>query len=184
LELLKEFHCTEVSEVITPLDLYIRLQACEGYLYLDPTNYRKLVGKLNFLTHTRPDIAFSVQHLNQFMQSPRIPHYQAAIHVLRYLKSQPTLGVLLHRDPSLSLLAYCDADWATCSQTKKSVTGYVIFLGQSLIFWKSKKQHTVSLSSAEAEYRSMRRTVAELAWLSRLLHELIVDDLTPIPPQV
>ena len=115
------------------------------------------------------------------MQSPRIPHFNAAIHVLRYLKSQPTLGILLNNDPSLSLLSYCDADWASCPHTRKSVTGYVIFLGQSLISWKSKKQQTVSLSSAKAEYRSMRRLVAELAWLSRLLHELTVEDITPIP---
>ena len=118
------------------------------------------------------------------MQSPRVSHYQAAVHVLGYLKSQPTLGVLLHCDPTLSLLAYCDADWAACSHTRRSVTGYVIFLGQSLISWKSKKQQTVSLSSAEAEYRSMRRTVAELACLSRFLHELTVDTTLPYPSSV
>jgi len=115
------------------------------------------------------------------MQAPRVPHYQAAIHVLRYLRAQPTLGVLLHHDSSFSLLAYCDADWASCSHTRKSVSGYVIFLGHTLISWKSKKQQTVSLSSAEVEYRSMRRLVAELAWLSRLLYELTVDTVTPIP---
>ena len=181
LDLLKEFDCANSSGVVTPLDCNFKLQADVGELYSDPTQYRRLIGKLNFLTHTRPDIAFSVQHLSQFMQAPRLPHYQAALHVLRYLKTQPTLGILLHHEPSFSLLAYCDADWASCSHTHKSVTGYVIFLGQTLISWKSKKQQTVSLSSAEAEYRSMRRLVAELAWLSRLLHELTVDHITPIP---
>lgn len=115
------------------------------------------------------------------MQAPKLPHYQAAIYVLRYLKGQPTLGILLNDNSSFSLLAYCDADWASCPHTRKSVTGYVIFLGQTLISWKSKKQQTVSLSSAKAEYRSMRRVVSELAWLSRLLHELTVEDITPIP---
>jgi len=181
MELLKEFDCLHASGVVTPLDCNVKLQADMGELYSEPTKYRKLVGKLNFLTHTRPDIAFSVQHLSQFMQAPRIPHFQAALHVLRYLKNEPTLGILLHTDPSLSLLAYCDADWASCPHTCRSVSGYVVFLGSTLISWKSKKQQTISLSSAEAEYRSMRRLVAELAWLSRLLGDLTVDTVTPIP---
>ena len=139
MELLKEFGCTNCLGVVTPLDCNFKLQHDVGDLYPDPTKYRKLVGKLNFMTYTRPDIAFSVQHLSRFMQTPRIPHYQAAIYVLIYLKTLPTLGVLLHHDPSLSLLAYCEAAWASCSRTHRSVTGYVIFLGQSLISWKSKK---------------------------------------------
>jgi len=181
MDLLQEFGCTDCPGVVTPLDCTFKLQHDVGDLYSDPTNYRKLVDKLNFLSHTRPDIALSVQHLSQFMQTPRVPHYQAAIHVLKYLKTQPTLGVLLHHDSLFSLLAYCDADWASCSHTSRSVTGYVIFLRQSLMSWKSKKQQTVSLFSAEAEYRNMRRLVAELAWLSQLLHELTVDNITPIP---
>jgi len=83
--------------------------------------------------------------------------------------------------PTFDLLAYCDADWAACSHTRKPVSGFVIFLGNTLISWKYKKQVTVSLSSAEAEYRSLRRVTAELAWLSRLLAELTMTSITPIP---
>jgi len=79
------------------------------------------------------------------------------------------------------MLAYCDADWASCAHSKRSVSGFVIFLGDTLIAWKSKKQTTISLSSVEAEYRSLRRLVAELSWLSRLLHELGLSNITPIP---
>ena len=179
--LLKEFDCTHSSGAVTPLDCSIKLHTDIGDVLSEPTLYRKLVGKLNFLTHTRPDIAFAVQHLSQFLQTPRVPHLQAAVHVLRYLKTEPTLGVLLHTDSELSMLAYCDADWAACSHTRRSISGYVIFLRKTLISWKSKKQQTVSLSSAEAEYRSMRRLVAELAWLSRLLNELTITTVTPIP---
>ncbi|WOH15906.1 hypothetical protein DCAR_0935453 [Daucus carota subsp. sativus] len=115
------------------------------------------------------------------MSSPRQPHWDAAIHVLRYLKRDPCQGLFFSTDPSSSVTAYCDADWAACPNTRKSVSGYVVFLGDSLISWKSKKQHTVSLSSAESEYRSLRRVTAELSWLSRLLHELEIPNITPIP---
>ena len=114
------------------------------------------------------------------MQAPRVPHYNAFLHVLRYIKGQPDLGVLLHKNSDYTLQAYCYSDWAACSHTRRSVSGYVIFFGGILISWKSKKQGTVSLSSAEAEYRSMRRVVAELSWLIRLFHELTVTSITPI----
>jgi len=105
---------------------------------------------------------------------------KAAIHVLQYLKSEPALGIFLSSSPTFDLLAYCDADWAACPHTRKSVSGFVIFLGNTLISWKSKKQVTVSLSSAEAEYRSLRKVTAELAWLSQLLAELTITSITPI----
>jgi len=122
-----------------PFDINLKLKHDEGELYPNPTKYRRFIGKLNFLKRTRPDIAFSTQYLSQFMQAPRVPHYQATIHVLRYLKNQPTPGVLLCNDPSFSLLAYSDADWASCPHRRKSVSGYVIFVGQTLLPWKSKK---------------------------------------------
>jgi len=106
---------------------------------------------------------------------------QAAIHVLRYLNDDSALGVLLNKSPIFDLLGYCDADWAAYPHSRKSVSDFVVFLGDTLLSWKSKKQTTISLSSAEAEYRSIRRLVAELSWLSRLLHELTLDSLTPIP---
>ena len=106
---------------------------------------------------------------------------RAGLHVLQYLRTEPALGIFLNNSPTYDLLAYCDADWASCSHTRKSVSGFVIFLGNTLISWKSKKQATVSLSSAEAEYRSLRRLTAELSWLSRLLSELGLTAITPIP---
>jgi len=88
---------------------------------------------------------------------------------------------LLNNAAHCTLAAYCDSDWVTCPHSRRLVSGYVVFFGNSLILWKSKKQGTVSLSSAEAEYRSLRRLVVELAWLSRLFHELSITDITPIP---
>jgi len=180
-ELLQEFDCTTVPTVVCPLDYSIKLKADQGKLLQNPTSYRRLIGKLNFLTHTRPDISFAVQHLSQFLQHPREPHMRAGLHVLQYLKHEPALGILLNNSPTFDLLAYCDADWASCTHTRRSVSGFMIFLGNTLISWKSKKQATISLSSAEAEYRSLRRLTAELSWLSRLLAELGLTSITPIP---
>lgn len=114
------------------------------------------------------------------MSKPCSAHMTAAIHVLRYLKANPNQGILMNADSSFQLLAFCDSDWASCPQTRHSVSGYYITLGSSPLSWKSKKQQTVALSSAEAEYRSMRRVCAELAWLTRLLNELHVPSVTPI----
>ena len=180
-ELLQEFDCLDCTPVSCPLDITCKLSATEGDFFDNPSLYRKGVGKLNFLTNTRPDLAFAVQHLSQFMQAPRVPHYNALLHVLRYIKGQPDLGVLLDNNADYTLQAYCASDWTACPHTRRSVSGYVVFLGDSLISWKSKKQGTVSLSSAEAEYRSLRRVVAELSWLSRLLNELTISSVCPIP---
>lgn len=180
-ELLQDFSCSDLSSVTCPLDLNHKLTMDEGELLDDPASYRRGIGKLNFLVNIRPDLAFAVQHLSQFMQNPRIPHYNALMHVLRYVKGHLDFEILLHKKADYSLKAYCDSDWAACPHTRRSVSGYVVFFGGSLISWKSKKQGTVSLSSAEAEYRSIRRVVAELSWLSRLLNELTITSVTPIP---
>ena len=104
----------------------------------------------------------------------------AALHVLHYLRGEPALGILLNNSATFNLLAYCDANWASCSYSRKSVNGFMDFLGNTLISQKSKKQVTVSLSSTEAKYRSLRRLTTELSWFSRLLHELTISLVTPI----
>ncbi|XP_019231774.1 PREDICTED: uncharacterized protein LOC109212578 [Nicotiana attenuata] len=159
--LLKEYDCLGYTTVSSLLDCTVKLKATEGSLLADPTYYRKLVGKLNFLTNTRLDITYSVQHLSQFMQSPRKPHLKAALHVLRYLNADPTLGIFLSNSPDCTLKAYCDSDWAACPDSRRSVSGYVVLFGESAINWKSNKQDTVSLSSAEDEYRSIRKVVGD-----------------------
>lgn len=132
-----------------------------------------------FLTITRPDITYSVHLLSQFMHHPRKLHLDAVIRVLRYLKGTPGQGIFLSRQSNLNLIGYCDADWGSCPTTRRSVSWYCIFLGSSLISWKTKKQPTVSRSSAEAEYRAMTSITCELTWLRYLLQDLQINDLGP-----
>ena len=114
------------------------------------------------------------------MQSPREPHLITAYHVLRYLKQDPTIGIFISNKPELTVSAYCDSDWAACPESRRFVSGYLVLMGDSPISWKPKKQATVSLSSAEAEYRATRQVVGELVWLERLLGELDVKCSLPI----
>ncbi|XP_070037080.1 uncharacterized mitochondrial protein AtMg00240-like [Nicotiana tomentosiformis] len=132
-DLLKEYNYLGYTTVSSPLDSTIKLKAGEGSLLLYPMYYRKLVEKLNFLTNTKLDIAYNVQHLSRFMKAPREPHLKAAWHVLRYLKQDPTLGIFLSKDPNYGLKAYCDSDWASCPDSRKSVSGYIVLLGDSPI---------------------------------------------------
>ena len=134
----------------------------EDKAYEDITGYQRLIGRLLYLTNSRPDISYSVQLLSQFMQHPKQSHYDAALRIVRYVKQSPGQGILFSAASKPEITAFCDSDWASCPMTRRSTTGFCIKLGDSLISWKSKKQHTISRSSAEAEYRSMAMVTAEI----------------------
>ncbi|XP_019256267.1 PREDICTED: uncharacterized protein LOC109234653 [Nicotiana attenuata] len=151
LDLLKEYNCLELSSVVSPLDLNSKLKADSGELFAHPERYMSLIGKLLFLTHTRPDLCFGVQHLSQFLQAPRLPHMTAAFHMLRFLKGTIDVGLFYSNSRDCTFTAYSDSDWAACPDICKSVCEFYVFLGDCLVAWKSKKQPVVSLSSAEAE---------------------------------
>ncbi|XP_039170375.1 uncharacterized mitochondrial protein AtMg00810-like [Eucalyptus grandis] len=131
----------------------------------DPSEYQRLVGKLIYLTTTRPDISYAVQILSQFMHMPKQSHMDAALKVVKYLKGCPGLGILLSRDCNMKMTVFCDTDYVTCPMTKRSITGFCIKLGKSLISWKTKKQSTISLSSAESKYRAMAKVTCEIVWI-------------------
>ncbi|XP_070022872.1 uncharacterized mitochondrial protein AtMg00810-like [Nicotiana sylvestris] len=113
-----------------------------------------------------------VQTLSQFINAPKQSHYDAALRVVKYVKDCPRKGLLMSSKQSGKVIAFCDADWASCPVTRKSFTCYCKKLENSMISLKSKKKSTISRSSAEAEYRSIATKVAELVWIQGLLEEL------------
>ncbi|XP_017189746.1 uncharacterized mitochondrial protein AtMg00810-like [Malus domestica] len=152
----------------TPCLPYHRLLKDDGEPYNNPTHYRSVVGALQYLTFTRPDIAFSVHQVCQFMQCPMVSHYTAVKRILRYLKGTMTYG-LSYSSSALDIKAFSDADWVGDPNDRRSTTGFVVYLGSNPISWSSKKQQTVSKSSTEAEYRALSSTAAELDWIKQLL---------------
>lgn len=159
----------------------LKLSSDMGKPLPDPECYRRLIGRLLYLSLTRPDISYAVQQLSQFMQTPHQQHFKAALAVVRYLHGTSFKGLFLPASNDLKLRAFSDADWASCTDSRRSITGYCIFLGTSLVSWKSKKQSTVSRSSAESEYRAMASTVCEVQWLFSLLKDFHILVPTPIP---
>ncbi|KAL5797904.1 hypothetical protein ACOSQ2_002724 [Xanthoceras sorbifolium] len=171
LEIIKDVGLLGVAPIDTPMERGLKLSD-KGDLLRDSSQYRRLVGRLIYLTVSRPDITYAVHVLSRFMHQPRKFHMEAALRVVRYLKGAPGKGLFFSSNSDFKLRAYCDSDWAGCSLTRRSTTGYCVFLGPSLISWRSKRQKTVSLSSAEAEYRAMTGACCELTWLRYLLKDL------------
>ncbi|RVX09431.1 Retrovirus-related Pol polyprotein from transposon RE2 [Vitis vinifera] len=162
----------DCKPVDTPMDPNVKLVPGQGEPLGVPGRYRRLVGKLNYLTITRPDISFPVSVVSQFLQSPCDSHWDAVIRILRYIKSTPGQGVLYENRGHTQVVGYTDADWAGSPTDRRSTSGYCVFIGGNLISWKSKKQDVVARSSAEAEYRAMALATCELIWLKHLLREL------------
>ncbi|CAL1358238.1 unnamed protein product [Linum trigynum] len=181
LELVTDTGYLEVKGCLSPIDCNVKLSATQGDPLPDPSVYRRLIGRLHYLTITRHDIIYAIQQLAQYQGAPCVEHLQAAHRVIRYLKQTPGQGLMLRSDSKLELSGFCDADWASCPDSRRSLTSYCTFLGTSLITWKTKKQTTVSRSSSEAEYRALAQVVCEVQWLRNLLLEMGVQVPLPIP---
>ncbi|GKC42290.1 ribonuclease H-like domain-containing protein [Tanacetum coccineum] len=170
LDLLSEYGMLACKPAKIPLmsKLVISNEACDNDPSLENVNdYQKLMGKLIYLSNTRPDISYVVHCLSQFMHSPLTSHLRITFKILRYLKSCPGLGIHIAMISSMFPNVYSDAGWAKCIVTRKLVTGYCVFLNNSLISWKSKKQNTLSKSSTEAEYRAL----ASITTANPVFHE-------------
>ena len=151
----------------------------EGELFEDLERYRRLLGKLNYLIVTRPDIAYSISVVSQYMSSPTIDHWVAVEQILCYLKGALGRGILYSNHEHNRLECFTDADLAGFKEDKRSTLGYCVFVGGNLVSWKSKKQSVFSGSSAEFEYRIMIQFACEIMWLHQLLVEVGIKTLVP-----
>ncbi|KAJ0787642.1 putative RNA-directed DNA polymerase [Helianthus annuus] len=174
-DLLQRTGLAECRPLSTPVSSGRQLSRHSGDPLSDPTLYRSTVGALQYLVLTRPEIAYAVSKVSQFLQTPTDRHWVAVKRILRYLRGTISHGLCIRRSDVFDLHAYSDADWAGCPDDRRSTTGYCIFLGPNLISWSSKKQHTVARSSTEAEYRALAHTAAEIRWIISVLQELHVS---------
>jgi histone deacetylase 1/2 len=159
--------CTPAS---TPMTVVDKLSAHEGVLLSADaaTWYRSVVGGLQYLTLTRPDLSFAVNKVCQYLHAPREPHWTAVKRILRFVKLTVCHGLTLRSTPDTLVSAFSDADWAGNSDDRRSTGGYAIFYGGNLIAWNARKQATVS----ESEYKAVANATAEIIWVQSLLKEL------------
>ncbi|GAU47982.1 hypothetical protein TSUD_87860 [Trifolium subterraneum] len=166
----------------TPMASTLKLSKVGSTPVENPTLFRSIVGALQYATLTRPEISYSVNKVCQFLSNPLEEHWKAVKRILRYLSGTLTYGLVLQPAPihqPLSLIRFCDANWASDPDDRRSTSGACIYVGPNLVSWWSKKQTLVARSSAEAEYRSLASLTAEILWLQSLLTELQCKFSTP-----
>ena len=156
----------------TPMCFHNKLSLDDSPAFDAPSLYRSTVGALRYLTLTRPDLAFSVNKLSQYLQAPTVAHWNACKRVLLYIKGTTSYGLTFKSSQLLTLEGFCDADWATNIDDRKSVSGICIFLGGNLIIWSSRKQKDVNHSSTEVGYRALASVATHMVWIQNLLFEI------------
>ncbi|PKU73010.1 Retrovirus-related Pol polyprotein from transposon TNT 1-94 [Dendrobium catenatum] len=162
---------TNCKSVVTPTSSKSTKLSSPSPDFVNPSLYRQLVGSLQYLTLTRPDITYAVNKVSQHMHQPTEQNFEDLKRILRYLHGSLHIGLPLYRDSTI-LTAYVDSDWAGDQSDRKSTTGYCMFFGNTLTSWSVKKQATIARSSTEAEYRALASAAAEILWLRQLLQEL------------
>ncbi|KAK2452382.1 putative mitochondrial protein [Trifolium repens] len=180
LDLLKETGMLGCKPSETPMDATVKLGNFEKGTPVDKGRYQRLVGKLIYLSHTRPDISFAVSTVSQFMNCPTEEHMEALYRILRYLKMTPGQGLFFQKSTSREIEIFTDADWAGSVTDRRSTSGYCTFVWGNLVTWRSKKQPVVSRSSAEAEFRALSQGICEGIWIKRVLHEIGILNSNPI----
>jgi hypothetical protein len=161
----------DYKPVSTPVDTQVKVSAESGPPVADPTHFRSHAGALHYLMFTRRDSTYVVQLICLHMHDPQEPHLTAMKRTLRYLRGTLDYGFLLRCSASSELTVYTDANWVRCPDTRRSTSGYTVFLDTNLVSWSSKRQNVVFRSSAKTKYRDMANGVVESCWLPRSADE-------------
>ena len=176
-EVLKKFDMTKCKPVNSPMEVGLTLQKSEGTDKEYP--FQKLIGCLMYLAvATRPDISHAVSYLSQFNQFYGKEHWLAAKRVLRYLQGTKN-HALTYRKTKEPLYGLADANWATCTMDRRSYTGFCFIFAGAAISWESRKQRTVALSTAEAEYMALTDASKEAMYLKGLSND-VGDSLSTV----
>ena len=178
MDLLAVIGMVDCKPADTPMQVNHGLKFEEGANMADKERYQQLVGKLIYLSHTRPDITYAVVVISQFMHQPQEDHMEAAMRTLRYLKGTPGSEFMFQKHGHLNIKAYTDADWAGNPNDRRSTYGHFTLVGGNLVTWRSKNQKVVALSSAEAEFRGIAKGITEVLWIKKLITEI------GFPPQL
>lgn len=180
LEILTKTGMIGAASVPTPMVGTPKLTISDGSpVFFEAPLYRSVVGMLQYLCITRPELSFCVNKLSQYMNCPTETHWRAVKRVLRYLIGTSDHGLFFTKG-NIAVVGYSDADWASSVEDRRSTTGYVVYLGSNPVAWCSKKQSVVSRSSSEAEYRSLANCVSELLWVKQLVDEIGVSQTIPV----
>jgi hypothetical protein len=181
-ELLDRYNMANCNSVSTPTDPNQKLcrdmapKTSDEMEEMSNVPYQEAVGSLLYIAQgTRPDIAYAVNTVSKFNQNPGKPHWNAVKRIMRYLKGTIKAKLLYSKDGNQEIVGYCDADWASDSDDRRSVTGYCFIKQNGPISWSSKRQKTVALSTTEAEYMSLSTACQEALWLRQFQQDLLVD---------
>jgi hypothetical protein len=159
----------------TPAPTHLKLTKNEKSVLVDQSQYRSMIGSLLYLTASRPNITFAVGVCARYQADPKMSHLTQMKRILKYVNGTSDYGILYAHDQNSKLVGYCDADWAGSADDRKSTSGGCFFLGNNLISWFSKKQNSVALSTAEAEYIAAGSSCSQLVWMKQMLKEYNVE---------
>ena len=169
-DLLKKTNMLHFKACATTMVYGVNLTQESGENFSDASLYRSTIGALQYLTISRPDIAFAVNKLSQYLSAPTTSHWLACKRILRYIKGTINCGLFFQHSPQLQLTAFTDAG-GSCLDDRKSTSGLCVFLGKNLIIWGARKQKVLARSSTEAEYRALAQAATEVIWLQSLFAE-------------
>ncbi|KAK6164312.1 hypothetical protein DH2020_001176 [Rehmannia glutinosa] len=177
-DLMKKFGMEEKSSVKILMNTSVKMDMDADGKDVDQTRYRALIGSLLYLTANRPDITFAVGVCARFQSAPKESHMTAARRIIRYLKGCQEFGLWYPKEANLNLTAFSDSDWATDIDDRRTTSGFCVYLGSNLVSWSSKKQHTVSKSSTESEYTTLRSFCSQILWMIQVLTDYGVEEKT------
>jgi len=179
LDLLTRNKMDKAKPHLTPISTSQLLSKFDGIPFADPHLYRNIVGGLQYLSFTRPDVAFAVHKVSKYMHNQLEPHWTAVKRILCYLKSTTSHALLIQPSTAVKLHCFSNAYWASDRDDRRSVGAFCVYLGKNLISWGCKQQQTIARSNTEVEYKALANAAAEIIWMQSLLTDLYVQLVQP-----